>query len=76
MSPNFVQAYVKNNKNDSRNAEAICEAVQRPTMRFVAFKSPAQPFPCNPVSISCGRGEPPDPAAARRHALDPEPCAL
>lgn len=42
MSPNFVRPYVKNNKNDSRDAEAICEAVQRPSMRFVAIKSPAQ----------------------------------
>ena len=42
MSPQFVKAYVKTNKNDARDAEAICEAVARPNMRFVAIKSLAQ----------------------------------
>jgi transposase len=42
MSPQFVKAYVKSNKNDTRDAEAICEAVSRPTMRFVAVKTPQQ----------------------------------
>jgi transposase len=37
-----VKAYVKSNKNDTRDAEAICEAVSRPTMRFVAVKTPQQ----------------------------------
>ena len=36
MSPRFVRPYVKSNKNDARDAEAICEAVGRPSMRFVA----------------------------------------
>jgi len=40
--PQYVRPYVKTNKNDTRDAEAICEAVRRPTMRFVAVKSPAQ----------------------------------
>jgi len=35
MAPQFVKAYVKSNKNDTVDAEAICEAVQRPSMRFV-----------------------------------------
>ena len=39
MNPAFVKPYVKANKNDARDAEAICEAVGRPTMRFVAVKS-------------------------------------
>lgn len=39
MSPQFVKPYVKTNKNDYNDAEAICEAVTRPTMRFVAIKS-------------------------------------
>ena len=39
MAPQFVKAYVKSNKNDRADAEAICEAVQRPRMRFVAIKS-------------------------------------
>ena len=34
MAPQFVKPYVKTNKNDARDAEAICEAVQRPNMRF------------------------------------------
>jgi transposase len=39
MSPQFVKPYVKSNKNDYLDAEAICEAVQRPTMRFVPVKN-------------------------------------
>jgi transposase len=42
MSPQFVRAYVKSNKNDARDAEAICEAVSRPTMRFVPIKTVEQ----------------------------------
>ena len=42
MSPQFVKPYVKTNKNDARDAEAICEAVRRPNMRFVAIKTVAQ----------------------------------
>ena len=38
MAPQFVKPYVKSNKNDSRDAEAIAEAVTRPTMRFVPLK--------------------------------------
>jgi transposase len=42
MSPQFVTPYVKTNKNDAVDAEAICEAVARPNMRFVAAKTPEQ----------------------------------
>ena len=42
MSPEYVQPYVKAQKNDDRDAEAIAEAATRPTMRFVALKSEAQ----------------------------------
>lgn len=42
ISPQFVKPYVKSNKNDAVDAEAICEASQRPTMRFVAVKSVEQ----------------------------------
>jgi transposase len=35
MAPQFVKSYVKTNKNDAADAEAICEAVRRPNMRFV-----------------------------------------
>jgi len=39
MAPQFVKPYVKGNKNDANDAEAICEAVARPNMRFVAIKT-------------------------------------
>jgi transposase len=42
MAPQFVKPYVKTNKNDRNDAEAICEAVGRPNMRFVPVKSPEQ----------------------------------
>ena len=42
MPPVYVKPYVKRGKTDAADAEAICEAVQRPTMRFVAIKSPEQ----------------------------------
>ena len=42
MPPRYVKPYVKRNKNDAADAEAICEAVQRPTMRFVPIKTPQQ----------------------------------
>ena len=35
MAPSYVKPYVKRQKNDAADAEAICEAVSRPTMRFV-----------------------------------------
>jgi transposase len=40
MPPAYVKAYVKRGKTDAADAEAICEAVTRPTMRFVPIKSP------------------------------------
>ena len=42
IAPQFVKPYVKSNKNDANDAEAICEAVGRPTMRFVSVKTIAQ----------------------------------
>ncbi len=39
MAPQFVKPFVKSNKNDRADAAAICEAVQRPNMRFVGIKS-------------------------------------
>ena len=42
MPAKDVKAYVKRNKNDAADAEAICEAVRRPTMRFVRIKSAEQ----------------------------------
>src|SRR6266508_59926 len=42
MAPQFVKPYVKSNKNDRNDAEAICEAVARPNMRFVPVKTVQQ----------------------------------
>jgi transposase len=42
MPPGYVKPYVKRNKNDGRDAEAICEGVGRPTMRFVPVKTVEQ----------------------------------
>jgi transposase len=42
IAPQFVKPYVKANKNDANDAEAICEAVSRPNMRFVTIKTVAQ----------------------------------
>ena len=42
MPPAYVKPYVKRQKNDATDAEAICEAVSRPNMRFGATKTPEQ----------------------------------
>jgi transposase len=42
IAPQFVKPYVKTNKNDAADAEAICEAVGRPNMRFVPIKTTEQ----------------------------------
>jgi transposase len=42
MAPQFVKPYVKTNKNDAGDAEAICEAAGRPNMRFVPVKNAEQ----------------------------------
>jgi transposase len=42
MPAKYVKAFLKGNKNDFRDAEAVAEAVQRPTMRFVATKTAEQ----------------------------------
>ncbi len=42
ISPQFVKPYVKGGKNDANDAEAICEAASRPTMRYVATKTAEQ----------------------------------
>ena len=52
MSPQFVRPYVKSNKSDYHDAEAICEAVSRPTMRFVALLDQGAP------SIAAGASQP------------------
>jgi len=42
IAPQFVKPYVKSNKNDANDAEAVCEAMSRPSMRFVAIKTVEQ----------------------------------
>jgi transposase len=42
MPPSYVKPYVKRNKNDARDAAGVCEALSRPSMRFVAVKSVEQ----------------------------------
>jgi transposase len=42
MPAQYVKAYIKRNKHDAADAEAICEAVVRPTMRFVPVKTADQ----------------------------------
>ena len=42
MQPAYVKPYVKRQKNDATDAEASCEAVSRPNMRFVATRTPEQ----------------------------------
>ena len=42
LPPQYVKPYVKRGKNDRADAEAICEAMSRPTMRFVAVKTAAE----------------------------------
>jgi transposase len=42
MAPGYVKPYVKRQKNDAADAEAICEAVGRPTTRFVPVKTTEQ----------------------------------
>jgi transposase len=42
LPPQFVKPYVKRGKNDAADAEALCEAMSRPTMRFVPVKTPEQ----------------------------------
>ena len=42
MAPQFVKPYVQSNKTDRADARAVCEAVQRPSMRFVGVKTVVQ----------------------------------
>lgn len=74
MAPQFVKPYVKTNKNDMADAEAICEAVTRPNMRFVPIKNVEQQAASSPVAASrparlrqgTNRPKQPDPRASGR----------
>src|SRR6202045_3162071 len=52
MPPSYVKAYLKRSKNDANDAAAICEAVARPSMRFVPTKSEQQQ---SGLMLHCGR---------------------
>lgn len=51
IPPQYVKAYVKRGKNDAADAEALCEAVSRPSMRFVPVKSEEQQAACMLMSV-------------------------
>ena len=59
LSPQFVKPFVKTNKTDRADAEAICEAMQRPTMRFVPMKECRAARLANAPSRTCPSGETP-----------------
>jgi hypothetical protein len=52
MPAAYVKSYVKRHKNDAADAEAICEAVTKPNMRFVATKTPIVPALVEPETVS------------------------
>jgi transposase len=66
MAPQFVKPYVKTNKNDRNDAEAICEAVARPNMRFVPVKTTEQQAA---LALHRARGD--DEGAQRAGQSDP-----
>ncbi len=51
IPPQYVKPYVKRGKNDAADAEALCEAVSRPSMRFVPVKSKEQQAACMLMSV-------------------------
>ena|SRR5215467_901597 len=53
MPPSYVKAYLKRSKNDANDAAAICEAVTRPSMRFVATKSETTAVRLDAASRPC-----------------------
>ncbi len=75
MPPAYVKPYVKRGKTDANDAEAVCEAVTRPTMRFVPVTSPEQqaalalhraPRPAGQATDATGEHDP-RPAGRVRH---------
>jgi transposase len=69
MPPAYLKPYVKRQKNDAADAEAICEAVSRVNMRFVATKTPEQ----QSCPITPSHAPSLHPAADRRDQCDPCP---
>ena len=72
MAPQFVKPYVKAQKNDAADAEAICEAVNRPNMRFVPVKETWQQDIQSVHRVSPG-GHPKSPTCG--HLKIPHPAA-
>ena len=68
MPAKYVRPYAKGQKNDFRDAEAIAEAVQRPTMKFVAMKTPI-----NWISRRCSGCRAPDRTARLNKPLQRTP---
>jgi transposase len=69
MAPRFVKPYRKNDKSDRNDAEAICEAVSRPNMRFVAVKSEEQQMVLSVHRIHAGLKSERDALANRLRGL-------
>ena len=67
MPANYVKPYVKRGKTDAADAEAICEAVRRPTMRFVEIKTEDQQATIDPPHAGSG-----SPAAHPAGQYDPQ----
>ena len=80
IPPQYVRPFVKTNKNDAADAEAICEAVTRPTMRFAAAKSAEQQSVLMPssnclirdVETTLGKQVLNVPIAQRETAIEPD----
>jgi transposase len=70
LPPKYAKAYVKRGKNDAADAEALCEAMSRPTMRFVAAKTAEQQ-----AGADAGRhARPADPPAHPADQCDSRLC--
>ena len=70
MPPAYVKPYVKRHKNDANDAEAICEAVSRPNMRFVETKTPEQQSCLTRAGRSGDQDNPHGPEHCRMRAFD------
>ena len=87
MAPVYVKPYRKGNKTDSNDAEALCEAVQRPNMRFVTARTPEQQSVLHlhhsrqlllkqrVAQVRPQRAEPEDIFSTRDRQLDRDPLA-
>jgi transposase len=70
IAPQLVKPYVKRGKNDAADAEALCEAMSRPTMRFVPVKTTEQQAALMMVGVRdrlIGQGNGPPGSATRAH---------